>query len=247
VWVGGGGTGLGATPTRGKRLIGNGTNYTRAAIAAGYGSSITNGARWSAIAATGTALSNWAEGVSPSSPNAAVPVVYFTATNAATNVDAAILPKGTGAFTLAIADGTATGGNKRGTYAVDLQLSRVAATNVASGNYSFTAGYGNTTSGIYSVAVGYINVSTSDTSICLGANNTSSGVVSVAIGYFNTASASYSTSIGGRNNTASGTDSVVFGGSYGTTRSAYGFVYGGNSIATTDWKRGVVGKRVVGW
>jgi len=229
-----GGTGLGTTPTNGQLLIGNGTNYTLAAITAGSGISITNGAGSITIAATGTALSNWTEGVSTSSPNATVPVVYFTATNAATNVDAAILPKGTGAFTLAIADGTATGGNKRGTYAVDLQLSRVAATNVASGNYSFTAGYGNTTSGIYSVAVGYINVSTSDTSICLGANNTSSGVVSVAIGYFNTASASYSTSIGGRNNTASGTDSVVVGGSYGTTRSAYGFAYGGNPIATTS-------------
>jgi hypothetical protein len=64
----------------------------------------------------------------------------WTATNAATNVNAAIIPKGTGAIVAAIPDGTATGGNARGQYAVDLQRVRSAATHIAGGNYSVILG-----------------------------------------------------------------------------------------------------------
>lgn len=39
-----GGTGLATTPTNGKLLIGNGTNYTLATLTNGNGISITNGA-----------------------------------------------------------------------------------------------------------------------------------------------------------------------------------------------------------
>jgi hypothetical protein len=54
-----------------------------------------------------------------------------------------------------IADSTATGGNARGTGAVDLQTSRTAAAQVASGIYSFCQGYDNNASGAYSFASGY--------------------------------------------------------------------------------------------
>lgn len=56
----------------------------------------------------------------------------MTATNAATNVDIALVPKGTGAFTLAVADNLASGGNKRGANSIDLQTGRNANTQVAS-------------------------------------------------------------------------------------------------------------------
>ena len=69
----------------------------------------------------------------------------WTATGAATNINAAIVPKGTGALLAAIPDGTATGGNARGIYAVDFQMVRSAATQVASANYTTILGGRNNT------------------------------------------------------------------------------------------------------
>ena len=51
--VAGGGTGLSTTPTNGQLDIGNGTGFTRAAITAGTGISVTNGAGSITIAASG--------------------------------------------------------------------------------------------------------------------------------------------------------------------------------------------------
>lgn len=219
VAVANGGTALSSTPTNGQLLIGNGTNYTLATITAGSGVSVTNGAGTITIAATGTGLTNWTEGVNTSSPNATVPVVYFNATNAATNVDAAIVPKGTGALALAVADSTATGGNKRGANAVDLQTSRANATEVASGSISFLA----------------------------GSASTASGSASVCIARSSSATAGDSAVVGGVANTASGSNSIVLGGSYGTTRSAYGLAHGGNPIANTagasQFRRFILGRQ----
>ena len=204
VAVANGGTALSSTPTNGQLLIGNGTNYTLATLTAGSGISITNGAGSISIAASSTGLTNWTEGVNTSSPNATVPVVYFNATNAATNVDAAIVPKGTGAFTLAVADSTATGGNKRGTYAVDLQLSRSTAAQVASGDYSFVVGQSCTASGTKAIAG--------------GSTNTASGLNSIALG--------------GGVNTADAQGAAVIGGAYGTARGSTSSIFGGNPIAS---------------
>ena len=52
--VGQGGTGVATTPTNGQLLIGNGTNYSVAAITAGSGVSVTNSAGGITIAATGS-------------------------------------------------------------------------------------------------------------------------------------------------------------------------------------------------
>jgi hypothetical protein len=52
--VANGGTGLTATPSNGQIDIGNGTGFTRAAITAGSGVSVTNGAGTITIAATGS-------------------------------------------------------------------------------------------------------------------------------------------------------------------------------------------------
>lgn len=52
-----GGTGLSSTPTNGQLLIGNGTNYTLAAISAGSGISVTNGSGTISIASTGGGVS----------------------------------------------------------------------------------------------------------------------------------------------------------------------------------------------
>ena len=219
-----GGTGQ-TTYTNGQLLIGNttGNTLTKTTLTAGSGVSITNGTGSITIAATGSALTNWTEAVNTASPNATVPVVSFTATNAATNVDAAIVPKGTGAFTLAVADGTATGGNKRGTYAVDLQSTRSGATQVASGDSSFLAGANSIASGQFAAVTG-------------GSGSTASGT--------------YATVAGGRANTADGTVSIVVGGAYGTTRGAIGLAHGSNPISNTlglcQFRRFVLGRETTG-
>ena len=105
-------------------------------------------------------------------------------------------PSGSGAFQLQQTDSTTTGGNARGANAVDLQLSRVVATQVASGINSFAAGYRNVASGAGSTT--------------LGAENTASGSFSSAIGRSNTASGTNSLAAG-RNCISSGGSSIVLG------------------------------------
>lgn len=144
----------------------------------------------------GGGLTNFAEGVNSSSPNATIPYVSLTATNAATNVDAAIIPKGTGAFTLAVADGLSSGGNKRGTRAVDLQMRRGSSGSVASGQESFAAGYNNTASGTVAIALGTSNNASGVQSFAAGSSNSASGMTSFALGIANTADAEVSMACG---------------------------------------------------
>lgn len=84
-----------------------------------------------------------------------------------------------------LADSTATGGNARGVGAVDLQLYRSAAANIASGVNSFVAGYDNKVTGAYGAAVNIGNV-VGPGSFCACHGNTVSGNFNAAIGYSNT-------------------------------------------------------------
>lgn len=142
--------------------------------------------KWRCVAVTSAAaagLTNFTEAVNTAAPNATVPVVSLTATNAATNVDIALVPKGTGAITANVADNLAAGGNKRGTGAVDLQTARATATQVASGDSSFCVGNSNTASNTGSFAAGYQgNVASGYQSIAIGGSNTASNNNAVAVG-----------------------------------------------------------------
>ena len=103
------------------------------------------------------------------------------------DISLALTPLGNGALIADEPDGSADGGNPRGLNAVDLQMQRALATQVASGNLSVIGG---------------------------GENNTASASRSVVSGGFsNTASAIASTVGGGASNTASGNSSTVGGGS----------------------------------
>jgi hypothetical protein len=133
-----------------------------------------------------------------------------------TNVDAVFSPKGDGGFSLQQADGTTAGGNARGTRSVDLQTSRAAATQVASGNFSFANGYSSTASGTYSFTNG---------NLC-----TSSGMYSFTNGYNSIASGTYSFT-NGANCTASGTYSSATG-TLCTSSGDYSFATGYGSIAS---------------
>lgn len=130
----------------------------------------------------------------------------WTPTGAATDINAAIRPKGTGAITAAIPDGTVTGGNARGIYAVDLQMVRNTAARVASGTYSaILSGTNNTASGDRSVVLGgNFNSSSSFASIAGGESNNAYGSWCVALGDSNSANGYGGIALGRGNNLAGG-------------------------------------------
>ena len=161
------------------------------------------------------------------SPNNTVNHASISATGGTTNVSVSIVPKGTGAFSLAVPDGTTTGGNARGANAVDLQTLFYAASTVASGTRSFCAGYGNTASGTNSVALGLRNVASGLTSFAFGTTATASAADTFVAGYQCVASAQGSVAIG-----------------YQCGASAFfGFAYGYSAIADRSGMRAFAGGR----
>lgn len=99
------------------------------------------------------------------------------------NSGIAIVPKGTGAITAAIPDGGTTGGNARGNGAIDLQLSRTSAGQVASGANSVCIGINNsatTTSGV-SIGAG-CSATTGTSATAIGSSCQSNATYAVAFG-----------------------------------------------------------------
>jgi len=171
-------------------------------------------------------LTYFTEAQNTASPNATVNVDSLTAIASTTNADFVVRPKGTGAILGNIPDNTITGGNKRGQYAVDLQIARGNATQVASGDWSFIGGgSSNIASGLYSTAFGAQTTASGNYgSFSAGWLSSAIGQVSVAMGFANFASGIYSTAFGNANysngqtsftcnasNVASGTSSFVCG------------------------------------
>ena len=170
----------------------------------------TDGAGNTAWSAAAGGLTKFTEAENTSAPNGTVYVDSLTAAASSTNADFAILPKGNGAILADIPDNLATGGNKRGQYAVDLSsATRINGAFVASGNYSVISG------GRSNAAIG-----------------TESGVAS---GYYNIASGDQSNVSGGEQNTSSGSRSHVGGGYNNSASSSFAFVGGGNSNAATAY------------
>jgi len=165
-------------------------------------------ATWAVVPAGG--LTNFTEAEATTSPNNTVYVDSLTAAGSTTNVDVAIVPKGSGAFMLDIPDNTATGGNKRGTNAVDLQTSRNANDQVASGNNSFVAGQNNRAAGSNSVTIGTSCAATGSNSVTIGTSCTASGQESLALGRSSTSS-NFQSLVLGAYCTASGQESLALG------------------------------------
>ena len=177
-------------------------------------------ATWAVVPAGG--LTKFTEAEATTSPNNTVYVDSLTAAGSTTNVDVAIVPKGTGAFMLDVPDNTATGGNKRGARAIDLSTSRGAADRVASGADSINMGTDSTASGSSSIALngnGFGNNSlaiqsgtTSNTrAIAIGNNATASGVQALSISTYTAATASGNYSVALMSATASGLFSMSVG------------------------------------
>jgi hypothetical protein len=179
----------------------------------------------------------------------------WTATNAAANVNAAIIPKGTGAIVAALPDGTAVGGNARGVNAVDFQRVRTINTRVASGERSFIGnGTNNEVTGRDSAILGGdTNVISGRVSgIVAGTTNTIAGAdcrsfigagnlnsitsfpiaVGIVSGQSNTANSNYAFIGSGQSNTASGQWSAVLGGQTNTASGSHSTAIGQGSTAS---------------
>jgi len=133
-------------------------------------------------------LDYFSDAESTAVPNNPVYVDSLSATGAATNVDVALVAKGTGATLAQIPDGTTAGGNKRGQYATDWSKYRPQGSDyVASGSYSTVSGGASVkASGAYSTASGgYVNVASGTYSTVIGgySNQNTSGSYSTAGGY----------------------------------------------------------------
>ena len=154
---------------------------------------------WSTIAG----LTYFTESENTSSPNNSVAANRFIATGSGSNIDAIFQPKGTGALLAQLPDSGTGGGNKRGTSAVDWQLNRNNANQVASGEYAVIGG------GRRNRVAGYPCSTVAGGSDC---KITNGGNSFIGGGYLNTCSGS--------------AGSTILAGTYNTCDNAYATVIG---------------------
>lgn len=172
--------------------------------------------------AAAAALVNWVESISTTAPNTPTSAVSFAAIGAATNIDAVVSPKGTGALLAQVPDSTATAGNKRGARAVDWQSQRQTAAQVASGANSFIGnGERNSATQPRSGVVCGISGSATGQNAIVGGGNT------------NTASGTDAFVGAGNTNTASGLQSGVGSGQSGLASGICSFVVNGREMQAT--------------
>lgn len=222
---GGGGGMTNPMTTLGDIIIG-GASGTPTRLGIGTSGQVLTVVAGSPAWAAATALTNWTEAVNTSAPNATVPAVSLTATNAATNVDAVIAAKGNGATLAQVPDNTTTGGNKRGQFATDHQKSRVAASQVAVGNFSVVGGgQNNAVAAAHGTVCGGLTNNVNDMygAIGGGQSNTAGARASIGGGASNTAQSAYSAIAGGESNTTDGEHSWIPGGLFAAVRAAMGF------------------------
>jgi len=127
--------------------------------------------------------------------------ILISAVGTDADIPLVLQPKGTGALQAQLTDSTATGGNARGTNAVDWQTSRTTAAQVASAfNTTIGGGLRNTASGQQSTVSG-------------GSTNTAGGGQSfIGGGGSNTTNSSYSVVGGGLSNSSAGFLNFIGGG-----------------------------------
>ena len=190
-------------------------------------------------AAVGGGLTYHAELNNTTSPNNTITVNGISILTG-TNADFAIVPRGTGSILASVPDGTSTGGNKRGSNSVDLQILRTSNTQVASGSYSsLLGGVRNTVSGTQGVIGGgsQNTISSLNGTVAGGSSNTINSAASyctISGGTSNTiANGAYNSTIGGGQfNGASAHNSFIGGGYFNnisSTLGGYNIIVGGNN------------------
>lgn len=182
-----------------------------------------------------------------SSPNATVNVASLTSAVASTNGDLALVAKGNGAVVAQIPTGTLAGGNKRGQRAVDFQMIRLNADEVASGeNAVLVGGYSNKSTALQTfVGGGAYNYATQQRSAVMGgASNAANGVASAIVGGLENTTSNLGAFIGaGRYNIVSGDYAGVACGYENTTSAAYAFTGGGRQHTSSGSYATVSGGR----
>jgi hypothetical protein len=146
-------------------------------------------------------------------PNDTVPVHSWEASGTEMDIDVALMPKGGGAITAHVPDGTISGGTKRGLFAVDFQTARYLTDAVASGVSSvLVGGFNNKASGGYSCVLGGSNNrATGDYSSVLGSDsNEAIGDFSVCVGFNQTVNSQNGIAIGS-DNTVDGINAIAIG------------------------------------
>jgi hypothetical protein len=162
-------------------------------------------------APSNTTITGFTTSLNTASPNDTVNIARLLTNTVSTHGDLVLSPKGTGALIMgAIPTGGATTGNKRGSYAIDLAISRVNATEVASGSFSFNSGKDGTASNSYSVNMGYQGVASGSMSRNFGATGQAANYDDCNLGWGGIASGSSSLNLM-RLGTASGQYSINAG------------------------------------
>jgi len=152
-----------------------------------------------------------------------------------TNLNLALVPKGNGAITANVPDGSPTNGSPRGNNAVDLQISRSANSQVASGNFSsIIGGENNTVAGTTSIiCAGAANTINVDPSIMPGLNQNSA----IIGGSDNMNEKLNSVIIGGQSNQITGNgvqSSCISGGVSNTMSGSLSLMSGESNTITND-------------
>lgn len=205
-------------------------------------------------------LVGFATSENTSAPNNTVNASRLLVVASTTNADFVIEPKGTGAIIGELPDSAIAGGNKRGANAIDLQLSRTLATQVASGSSSALvggtsnianamssgvfAGNSNTTTRANAVILGggsnSITGTADNASILAGSSNSNSGASASIIGGQNNIidNSVYTAIISGQNNQitgGSGTCVIVGGQSNVLTNALGSVILGGRGFTAQNY------------
>lgn len=205
-------------------------------------------------------LVGFATSENTSAPNNTVNASRLLVVASTTNADFVIEPKGTGAIIGELPDSAIAGGNKRGANAIDLQLSRTLATQVASGSSSALvggtsnianamssgvfAGNSNTTTRANAVILGggsnSITGTADNASILAGSSNSNSGASASIIGGQNNIidTSGYTAIISGQNNQitgGSGTCVIVGGQSNVLTNALGSVILGGRGFTAQNY------------
>jgi hypothetical protein len=177
-----------------------------------------SGSTFKVSATSGGAAINFTTNITAGTVIAIQANVAISQNTTETNSALVLTPKGTGALIAGPKpDGTTTGGNARGAGAIDIQTSRTAATQVASGLAGICIGTRNaaTANEFPSTAIGQSNTVSVSGSVAIGQSNTitAGDYGNVAIGMQNNASlAANSGAVAiGRTNTSAGSGAVSLG------------------------------------
>jgi len=194
--------------TQGQILYRNATTWVPLAVGTSGQVLTTGGAAANPSWTTLGGLTGFTAALNVAAPNATNNVSSLTASGGTAIQYIALVPKSTGGIITAIPDSTSAGGNVRGSLAIDFQLTRNAATHVASAQDSVIIG------GFWNTANGQ------GAAVFAGGQNTATGVRAVILG--------------GNNNTLLGATSAAVGGNQGNDRSAQGtIVYGSNGSTSS--------------